>query len=543
MATNRGVLSRISDSGFSPEEDTAINSGILSRMGYESPISPIEDDEDALSNPISEFSKGVWSSLTTGNVSMLGGAAEAAAVLAGRDPENSIGRKWQNWITDPSRVATPPQNWQESMGKEGFQFSDILGALNWGSGLTGQAVGSMAGPIGAGVAGAAAGGSVAGPPGALIGGFGGAMSVGTALNFGETYTQLRDEGVDVKEAAGWSVPVSVVVGAVDTFGLGKILGAPVLKDIKKKAISNVVKQFARGYARGATVEGITEMTQAAVREATAAVLTGNPNLQERALNTLHEGFAGALGGGLIGGSGRATGVTGPLLPSPAKKTQEEVQVPEELIEGDGLDELVKEGYKATEEAVNEVADPIVEPIVEPDPNLKIQEDDQFVKEVSDLAGKDLETLETSMAEFTEEEGNRFPTLAAIPADQRQSFVESLKSKIEESQQVADGDLVFDTQMESMREAFEEVPSYDEIEAGVREKMDLEPDDPIPAERRKTYMEIFRTRLKSESKKDGHTNRGARGSGGHHSNSSSSGRTIHSRSNSCGTTRYSCIAER
>ena len=460
--------------------------------------SPIEDDEEGLSNPISEFSKGLWSSLTTGNMTMIGGAAEAAEVLAGRDPDSSIGRKLQNWITDPSRVATPPTDWDTAMGKEGFQFSDIIGALNWGSGLTGQAVGSMAGPIAAGAGGAVAGGAVGGPPGALIGGFGGAMSVGTALNFGETYIQLRDEGVPVKEAAGWAVPVGLVVGAVDTFGLGKILGAPVMKDIKKKAIRQVVDQFKRGYARGATVEGITEMAQAAIREATAAVLTDNPNLQERALSTLHEGFAGALGGGFIGGVGRATGITGIQRPSPAKqpdqtnKTEEEVQVPEELIKEDGLDELVKEGYKIAAESMNP------KPVVEPDENLELQDTDKFVQDVSNLAGKDLENLESFMEEFTEG-GTRFPTLSSIPSDKRQDFLESLKSRIEESQKVKDGDLVFDTQMESMREAFEEVPNYEEIDSGVRELMGLEADTPIGPDRRKAYMEIFRTRLKSASK--------------------------------------------
>ena len=47
------------------------------------------------------------------------------------------------------------------------------------------------------------------------------------------------------------------------------------------------------------------MAQAAIREGVTATLTGNPDLQRRALSAVHEGFAGALGGGFIGGVGRA----------------------------------------------------------------------------------------------------------------------------------------------------------------------------------------------------------------------------------------------
>ena len=197
------------------------------------------------------------------------------------------------------------------MGEEGFQAKDLIGAFAWGMGQTGAAVGSMLAPVAAGAAGGSAGaalgsavpvvGTVAG---GTVGSVAGAWSVGTMLNTGEAYLQFKDEGVDPQTAAEWAWKVGLAVGLVDSVGLTRVMGATALKGIRKKTFSAVGKQFAAGYGRGAAEEGVTEMIQSAMREATAAALTDNPNVKERALSTLQEGFAGALGGGFIGGVGR-----------------------------------------------------------------------------------------------------------------------------------------------------------------------------------------------------------------------------------------------
>ena len=90
-----------------------------------------------------------------------------------------------------------------------------------------------------------------------------------------------------------------------------------------------------------------------------ATLTGNPDLQRRALSAVHEGFAGALGGGFIGGVGRAgRAALGPEARSPTltESTRDgKTEVPGELLDGDGgpMDELVKEGFHVTQELLGD----------------------------------------------------------------------------------------------------------------------------------------------------------------------------------------------
>ena len=271
----------------------------------------VEDESDVgWLSPITEASKGFWSSLTSGNVEMLGAAAEAVSVALGNDkPEQSIGRNVQNWIRERTDQEDFPISWDEAKGE------GPLGILSYLTGMTGSAVGSTVAPMAAGLLGAKAGTLALPGPGTAVGAIAGAFSTGAMLSIGETYSQLINEGVDPDTASKAALSVGTGIGVIETVGVGKLLGKTVGKEIKKKTIKEIAKRFGKGYVEGATTEGITETAQSAIREATAASLTGDVKLKERALSALHEGFAGALGGGLIRGStvaGRAA-----LAPDPA----------------------------------------------------------------------------------------------------------------------------------------------------------------------------------------------------------------------------------
>ena len=276
----------------------------------------LEDEE--WTNPITEFSKGLWSSLTTGNITMLGAAAEAISVAAGNDkPEQSIGRHVQNWIQEGADKDDLPISWEDAKGE------GPLGVVGYLAGLTGSAVGSTAAPLAAGVIGGAAGSAVP-VVGSIAGTIAGAFSAGTILSIGETYSQLVHEGVDPDTASKAALSVGTGIGVIETLGVGKLLSKTVGKEIKSKTIKEVAKRFGKGYVEGSVTEGVTETAQSAIREATAATLTGEVKLKERALSALHEGFAGSLGGGLIRGTtqaGRAVldrpGAPGTPAPAPA----------------------------------------------------------------------------------------------------------------------------------------------------------------------------------------------------------------------------------
>ena len=303
------------------------------------PPEPITDgnSDRARLNPISAFTKGMWTSMTSGNVEMLGAAMEALAVASGSEADATIGRDIQAWIRSKADKSDTPMDWDKAMGQEGFQFGDIAGFASWITALTGSAVGSMVAPIAAGAAGGALGGAagtvvpgVGNVAGASVGAFTGAFSAGAILNIGETYAQLIAEKVDPKTAATAALTVGTGIGVLDTLALGKVLKLTGANEIKNKAVSSFVRDVTASYAKGAAGEGITEMAQSAIREATAEILSDDPDgpdAQERIMSILHEGLAGALGGGFIAGAGRAgqrilpgsesdPGATPPAEPTP-----------------------------------------------------------------------------------------------------------------------------------------------------------------------------------------------------------------------------------
>ena len=490
---------------------------------------------------------------------MMGGAAEALSIKAGRDPETSFGRKMQTRAAGMRDSQDQPITWEEAT--EGGFFSDIAGGINYLAGLTGHAVGSMAGPLAAGAAGAAAGSAVAPGPGTVVGGIAGAFSAGALLNIGETYLQLRNEGVDTAKAANWAIPVGAGIGAIDTFGLSRVVGATVIKPIKKKAIMAFVREARKGYARGATEEGLTEMAQSAIREGVTATLTGNPDLQRRALSAIHEGFAGALGGGFIGGAGRVgRAALGPQArPQTLSETSgDQAEVPGELLDGDGgpMDELVKEGFHVTQEllgdeesnarlgeqglpavgtdvtltdASNIVRSGLVKGIIpgaegqsdravitakdgkehvveipgpeeqsiQPTEEYEAQrETDAFVESVGQITDR---LGDDQVAAVLQEQGAT--TITGLPVEKRQEFVGKLNemaAQADERQAEQDAGLLFDEQVKDLGEQSPPGTDFATLDTGVRGQMGLG-SGPIPGPRRKSYLSLLKMQVSRATK--------------------------------------------
>ena len=520
---------------------------------------PLDDDEDGLRTPVSEFSKGLWGSMTSGNMEMMGGAAEALSVVAGRDPTASFGRQMQTRAAGMRDRQDQPLTWEEAT--EGGFLSDIAGGINYLSGLTGHAVGSMAGPMAAGAVGAAAGSAVAPGPGTVAGGVAGAFSTGAMLNIGETYLQLRNEGIDPKQAAKWAIPVGSGIGAIDTFGLSRVVGATTIKPIKKKAIAAFAREAGKGYARGATEEGLTEMAQAAIREGVTATLTGNPDLQRRALSAVHEGFAGALGGGFIGGVGRVgRAALGPEArpPTISETSGGQAEVPGELLDGDGgpMDELVKEGFKVTQELLgdeesNARLGELGAPAVGTDvtltddsdivrsgrvkgiiPGAEGQSDRAVItaadgkEHVVDIPGAEGQSIQPTEEYEAQRETDAFvesvgqvtdrlgddqvaavlqeqgaTTITGLPVEKRQEFIGKLNdmaTQADEQQAQQDETMLFDEQVKDMGAQSPEGTDFATLETGVRGQMGLG-SGPIPAARRKSYLSLLKMQVSRAQK--------------------------------------------
>ena len=554
------VLEYLKNAGGSTPSPRA-NNPVLEHLQTWGPAepTPLEDNEEGLRTPFSEFPKGLWSSLTSGNMEMMGGAAEALSVRAGRDPTTSYGRQMQTRAAGMRDRQDQPITWEEAT--EGGFFSDIAGGINYLAGLTGHAVGSMAGPMAAGAVGAAAGSAVAPGPGTVAGGVAGAFSTGAMLNIGETYLQLRNEGIDPAQAAKWALPVGAGIGAIDTFGLSRVVGATVVKPIKKKAIAAFVREAGKGYARGATQEGLTEMAQSAIREGVTATLTGNPDLQRRALSAVHEGFAGALGGGFIGGVGRVgRAALGPEArpPTISETSGGQAEVPGELLDGDGgpMDELVKEGFKVTQEllgddesnarlgeqglpavgtdvtltdASNIVRSGRVKGII---PGAEGQSDRAVItaadgkEHVVDIPGAEGQTIQPTEEYEAQRETDAFvesvwkatdrlgdnqveavvqehgaTTLTGLPVEKRKAFLDKLNemaTQADERQTEQDAGLLFDEQVKDLGEQAPPGTDFATLETGVRGQMGLG-SGPIPGARRKSYLSLLKMQVSRATK--------------------------------------------
>ena len=261
-----------------------------------------EAAEDETQGLMAEFWNSFQNALTEGNMGMVGSSIEAAGILMGneqgehalkgRDVED-IGRSMQGWAKGLG-FGKPPsvESWAKVEGMED--------ALRFLAGGLGSGLGSTLPSLATGAAGALGGARVGGRRGMIAGGLVGASIPAIPLNLGEAFDQFKREGVDPHTAATAASLITIPITMLDSAGVFAAAAGLGFKSGVKKAI---LARVAQGISQGIIAEGGTEALQSLLREVTASYLTGNPDLQARAIRVLDEATIGGLTGGTIGAGG------------------------------------------------------------------------------------------------------------------------------------------------------------------------------------------------------------------------------------------------
>ena len=328
---------------------------------------------------LGEFGDSFLHTVSEQNPTMFGQALETMGILMESD-------SLFNWGVDLQEFAV-----RNSMGQPGSvpSWSNVVDAEGAGDFLDktaryvaaglGTALGSMAPQVATGLAGAAAGAVAAGPLGAAPGAVAGSLMPSVAMNMGEAYGTFVEEGVDRFRAAEWAAAITPFTAGLDALGFTKLItkGA----DTSGPLLRYIGRRIAQGYLSEATTEG----AQAAIKEATAAHLTDNPDLAGRATKVLDEFLIGGMGGAAIAGPAAVMrGRQPPAVP------------PGEPVEGTDFGDLPPETPEMGPEAP--AAAP-VEPMAEPAPAAET-----FTVELPDTIVK--------------RDGKPYPSLKAVEAAKR-----------------------------------------------------------------------------------------------------------------------------
>lgn len=246
------------------------------------------------------ISRGFVSGLLQQNPELASEAMEGLSHLAPEQLRGAFGdasRSLREWSQmSPEEYAPRARSlWEsESLGE----------ALTWAGEAFGQGVASTVPSIITGTAGAVTGGRVGGRAGGLVGGAAGAAVPSAALNYGEVYRALKDEGVDPERAAEVGAYAAVPMVALDTLSIGPIitrLGG--IDKVRQEASRRIARRIAQEAARGAGREGITEAAQDVIKEIAVSLETDQPFWTVENLGEFVEsGIAGAMVGGTIGGA-------------------------------------------------------------------------------------------------------------------------------------------------------------------------------------------------------------------------------------------------
>lgn len=252
-----------------------------------------DGDELVARNPdvpvIGEFWRGLIGGFVEQNPDMAANALEAYRRTMGLPSEGA--EEWLREIAGGERKQYKPA--VASLGdirREAF-MADFA---RWLAGGMGAGIASTVPSLVAGGAGAAVG-SLAGPAGTVAGAVGGALAPSLMLNTGDVMGSLVDEGVDRDTAAQAALALSLPISALDLAGLAKVagVGTSVIKKGMLKILANRIKE-------GAIGESWTEAAQQSLQEVTAAYLTGNVDLERRALDVVGAGIIGGATGGAMG---------------------------------------------------------------------------------------------------------------------------------------------------------------------------------------------------------------------------------------------------
>lgn len=246
------------------------------------------------------ISRGFVSGLLQQNPELASEAMEGLSHLAPEQLRGAFGdasRSLREWSQmSPEEYAPRARSlWEsESLGE----------ALTWAGEAFGQGIASTVPSIITGTAGAVTGGRVGGRAGGLVGGAAGAAVPSAALNYGEVYRALKEEGVDPERAAEVGAYAAVPMVALDTLSIGPIitrLGG--IDKVRQEASRRIARRIAQEAARGAGREGITEAAQDVVKEIAVSIETDQPFWTVENLGEFVEsGIAGAMVGGTLGGA-------------------------------------------------------------------------------------------------------------------------------------------------------------------------------------------------------------------------------------------------
>lgn len=302
------------------------------------------------------LSRGFVSGLMQQNPELMGEALEGMGRITGWDALGS-------GANDLRSVAKLSPEAYQPRAKSLWDAGSVGDALTWAGETMGQGIASTVPSLMTGVAGGAIGQRLGGKTGAMVGALGGAAVPSAALNYGEVYKALKDEGVDPDRAAEAAVYASVPITALDTASLGPIVSRFGTAGVRHEIVRTVARRVAVEMGKGSGREGVTEAAQEAIKQATVSLETGQPFFTlENAKKIAEAGVGGALVGGSMGGVAAAvpqqhTATPQPTETAPPNVTAADVgsPIPTDLIsEGRGI--VAGDGAPAT-------LGPVVPPVV------------------------------------------------------------------------------------------------------------------------------------------------------------------------------------
>ena len=287
--------------------------------------------------------RGFIGGLIKQNPELISDALDGLNRLTGGDPTNAnvnFLERWSQSLADLADEAPDRYDTQFSLEKV-LEEPSVSNALSLAGELFGAGVASAIPSIATGAIGAVAGSAVAGPVGTVAGGLVGAAVPSAALNYGEVYRGLLDEGVEPDRAAEIGAIAAVPITGLDLIAPGRLLSS-----LTKEARQGIFKRVAKAARQGATDEGITEALQEAIKEATVSVETGKDFFtSETALKVVESGIAGVLTGAGIRG---AFAVPGPVRTPQTRRTTPALQFSDAVSEEIPLPEGF---YSALEQSI------------------------------------------------------------------------------------------------------------------------------------------------------------------------------------------------
>lgn len=252
----------------------------------------------------SAVTRGFITGLFQGNPQTVGETAEALGYLTGSEYLKGVGKSWQATAVDP-RFQPSGTTMEEAAGS-------VEKALTWAGENFGQGLASTVPSVALGVAGGIAG-SPAGPGGIAAGAAAGAALPSFALNYGDLYRALKDEGMAPEQAAKVALAPGAVISSLDVLGLGEIASV-FTSAARKQVMHGLARRVIAAAAKGAGFEGTTEAYQQLIQESVLEEQNpGKVPLGKRMENVAQAGIVGAM----VGAAGAApAGIQGrPAAPA------------------------------------------------------------------------------------------------------------------------------------------------------------------------------------------------------------------------------------